>query len=268
MNALRKAYEGASMRNSRLRDAYERIAITTYEGNERSFPFSRFIEVLLNNFQIIEDYDRGMSYRHKITHMIKKINVRSTQVDMAIHNIQEQMDRDDEIRFDEAWPRIHTAISGSVDSRSKKAGIASVESGGPMGYRNRKKNKNGKKVSFDDRKVENGVDYSDVNTQFSQEQWKALSDKTKRYIIKGRKIKKSNQKQNKKDGKSKRNIGAIHELKQYLDQKLSNVSLVSSDVPTKGTKGILKRDHIEDDGSEREVFYNEPPKRNKKTRRS
>ena len=259
MNALRKAYEGSSMRNSRLREAYEKVSATTYEGNERSFPFSRFIEVLLTNYQIIEDYDKGMSDRHKITHMIKKINVKSTQVDMAIHNIQEQMDKDEDIRFDDAWPRIQTAITGSIDPKSKKSGIAIVETDGK---KNGKRGK-GKRVSFDNKRIENGIDYTDVNTQFTSEQWKSLSKKARMYITKGRKQDKSGRKQRKSDEKSKRSVAAMQELKQYFDQKLSNISIVSTESKTKSGS---KRDQLDDEDSDGEVYYNEPQKRNKKKR--
>jgi len=247
------------MRNSRLRDAYERISVTSYDGNERSFPFSRFIEILLTNYQIIEDYDKGMSDRHKITHMIKKINVKSTQVEMAIHNIQEQMDRDENIRFDDAWPRIQTAITGSIDLKSKKSSIATLETDGK---KNGKRGK-GKRVSFNDQKIENGVDYSDVNTNFTPEQWKVLSKKARLYILKGRKKAKLDKKSKKDERKTKRNVSAIQELKQYLDQKLSNVSLISTESKLKNNP---KREQVNTDNSDEEVYYEEPQRRGKKKR--
>jgi len=272
MNALRRAYGGASMRNSRLREAYDKIASISYEGNERSFPFSKFIEVLLTNYQTIEDYDARVSDRNKITHLIKRINVRSTQVEMAIHNIQDDMDKNSDIKFDDIWPRIQTAITGSDTSKVKK-GISSINTRNTGREKGKGKDRNGKKVRFDNKKTENGVDYSDVTSQFTREQWEALSDKTRAYIQKTRKrLRRSGgtPKKNGKDGRDhngsgKKNIAALEQLKSYIDEKFSNVSLV-------GTGGKIKGNHKKDgntDNSDTESYYDEPQsKKNRKSRRS
>ena len=281
MNALRRAFEGASMRNSRLREAYEKIAATSYDGNERSFPFSKFIEILLSNYQTIEDYDSKVSDRNKITHMIKRINVRSTQVEMAIHNIQEEMDKNDTIKFDDVWPRIHTAITGSDVTKSKRSNISSIDANGTGRNSDGKyKSRKGKKVRFSDKKVENGIDYTDVFTKFTTEQWNALSSKAKAYITKGRKLKRQrgSSKSNKWDGTQrdrqglgsnlKRNVAAMKELKSYLDDKFSNVSLVASGV---GKKSELSRKdgNRTNDDSDEDQYYDEPQSRKfKKNKRS
>jgi len=66
---------------------------------------------------------------------------------------------------------------------------------------------------------------------------------------------------NGKDGNQKRNASALQDM-EYFDQKFANISLLSSGGKK---KGILKntKDVEDEDGSEGETFYSEPPKRTK-----
>jgi len=268
MNALRRAYEGASMRNSRLREAYERISTVSYDGNERSFPFSKFIETLLTNYQTIEDYDARVSDRNKITHMLKRINVRTTQIEMAIHNVQEDMDKNGDIKFDDVWPRIQTAITGSDIAKGRR-NVSTTRRNG-TGHEKGKRN-NGRKVRFDDKKTENGVDISDVTSQFTSEQWNALSEKTKTYIRKRRKaLIKGKTQDGKSPGKDHRNshrrdVAVLEQLKTYIDERFSNVSSIGTG---NNIKGILKK-NVTIDNSDGDSYFDEPqPRRSKKSKKS
>jgi len=283
LNALRRAYEGSSMRNARLREAYEVISSLSYEVNERSYPFSRFIETLLINYQIIEDYDTRVSDRNKISQMIKKINVRSTAVDMAIHNIQEDMDKVEEVKFDEMWPRIQNAIVGT-DTRGKKMSNVSQTST----QRGRKGKGRGKgtdgssnRVRFDKSRVENGVDYTDVNTQFTDKQWAALSPKTRDWINdKRRALRKKREKQSNLQNGKKRERQNVSQLKmltqEYVNQAIEKTVAALTSTSNKGNseKGKSHTSQQQDDGSDanwndRNNYYEEPqPRSNKKKSRN
>jgi len=276
MEALRRAFEGASMRNARLSSAYDRIAALTYEGNA-NFPFARFIETLITNWQIIEKYDKGQySERHKITEMIGKIKVKSTSVEMAIHNIKEEVDRSESIKCDDMWPRIQTAITGTETSKGRGRNISHVDSNEGGGRQNGKspKGKDGRKVRFQDKKTENGVDYTDVNAKFTTSQWNALSPKTRSYIVKQRSILRKRQEKNgkKKGGKEgqgdhTKNGSDGFDIQKYIDKRLQKIAAMTQSDKRSDDKKKTRRvqdEYVDDD----DTFYDEPRKNTKKNRRS
>jgi hypothetical protein len=283
MSALRKAYEGSSMKNARLREAYDVIANLSYEGNERSFPFSRFIETLLINYQIIEDYDTRMSDRNKISQMIKKINVRSTAMDMAIHNIQEEMDKGDDVRFDNMWPWIQNAIAGSDTKGKKTSNVSQTGTHHDKRGKGRGSSTDGSRtrVRFDRKKVENGVDYTDVNTQFTEKQWLTLSPKTRVWITKRRHA--LNKKREKHDGahdgkkRERRNVSQVKVVPQdYINQAIEKtVAALTSNGGRVGGAQSKSRHHKsqQDDDSDacwedRTGYYDEPQPRSNGKKKS
>ena len=206
MAALRRHFDGLGEKKKRINQAEASLASLHYK-SEQAFPFEKYITKLNAAFQILEDFKEGYSERKKVQMMCDKINNNNMDVRAAIQVVlrNEQLSsnfKDAANTLSEAISSISPTIDRPTYDRSKRkiSGVDSERGSGRFGRgrggrfgRNGGRSRGGRYGRGGGRGSNtcNGVDISDVNKDFSPEEWGRLPAVIRNYIRETRSRKKS-----------------------------------------------------------------------------
>ena len=210
MSALRRHYDGMGETKKRINQAEAVLASLHYK-SKQAFPFEKYVTKLNAAFQTLEDFKEGYSERKKVQMMCDKINNNNADIRAAIQIVlrNEQLStnfKDAANSLSEAVSSIYPTIDRPTYDRHKRkvAGLESERAGGRFGRgrggrfsRNNGRGRGGRygrgggRGGFRSSNMCNGVDISDVNKDFSQEEWNKLPAVIRNYIREARSRKKS-----------------------------------------------------------------------------
>ena len=217
MNTLRTHYDGPGEITKRVARAEAQIQALHYK-SEQSFSFERFITKLNGAYQVLQEHKEGLTERKKVSLMCDKIQNNNPALVAAVQIVRHAPDLS--IDFRSAANKLSEAISSIFPSQDKpqtdryKRKMSSVGSdrgggrtagGGRFGGRNGRgrgraggQGRGGRhnRTTGGDSAICNGVDISNLERNFTPDEWRQLPNLVRDSIRSARARKKSRNDQN------------------------------------------------------------------------